>query len=154
MIINRRYTVTLDLSLDSIWDHEPPQCQILFDDTMFFDDTVKSITQLRLQKSADPGTHSLCIKYYNKSHSDLKQSIQIKSIKLNSIEDSRFIWAGVYCPTYPEPWASQQRQQGAVLLPTLNNTDYLGWAGTWTLTFDVPIFTWIHKTTNLGTIYD
>jgi hypothetical protein len=36
----------------------------------------------------------------------------------------------------------------------LKNHTYLSWNGKWTLTFDVPVFTWIHRVQNLGWIYD
>jgi hypothetical protein len=55
----------------------------------------------------------------------------------------KFAWAGVYTPNYPEPWATEQQNQGVVLKQQLCPHTYLGWPGKWTLTFDVPVFTWI-----------
>jgi len=149
---HRQYNVEIKLTIESVWDQDPPQCEILLDDVMVFDSKIYKSTEIAHQFTAKHGSHKLCIRYQNKSSIDPTQSIQIKSIKLNNIEDPKFIWAGIYCPEYPEPWASQQH--GSVLSPTLTNIDYLGWAGTWTLTFGVPVFTWIHNIKNLGTIHD
>jgi hypothetical protein len=80
--------------------------------------------------------------------------VRITSLAFNGIASAKFIWHGRYCPEYPEPWATEQQAQGLVLESEISNTDYLGWNGEWSLDFTVPVFTWIHKTENLGWIYD
>jgi len=82
-----------------------------------------------------------------------QEAVVIEKIGFFGISDPRFAWAGVYEPKYPEPWASEQRSQGIVLQPQLKSHTYLSWNGKWTLTFDVPVFTWMHHTQNLGWIY-
>jgi hypothetical protein len=82
-----------------------------------------------------------------------QEAVIIEQVDFFGIADPKFAWAGVYEPKYPEPWAGQQRLQGVALKPHLNPHTYLGWPGKWTLTFDVPVFTWIHRTQNLGWIY-
>lgn len=82
-----------------------------------------------------------------------QEAVIIDQISFFGITDPKFAWAGVYEPQYPEPWASEQRSQGQVLEPQLCPHTYLGWPGKWTLTFTVPVFTWIHRTQNLGWIY-
>jgi hypothetical protein len=82
-----------------------------------------------------------------------QEAVIIEQISFFGITDPRFAWAGVYKPQYPEPWATEQQAQGHVLEPQLCPHTYLGWPGQWTLTFDVPVFTWIHKIQNLGWIY-
>ena len=82
-----------------------------------------------------------------------QEAVIVESVSFFGIQDPRFAWAGVYEPNYPEPWATEQQAQGVVLKPQLSAHTYLGWPGKWTLTFDVPVFTWIHKVQNLGWIY-
>lgn len=154
MSIDQRCSVLVEISIDSIYDSVPPECCVLLDNQIIFQGTVDKLTQIVHQAALDKTAHNLCLKYQNKSDTDFSQSIQIKSIRFNGIEDMKFIWIGEYCPTYPEPWATEQQQQGVALPSILTNTDYLGWAGTWTLEFTAPIFTWIHQVKNLGTIYD
>lgn len=83
-----------------------------------------------------------------------QEAVVIESVSFFGIEDPKFAWAGIYEPKYPEPWATEQRDQGVVLKPHLGPHTYLGWNGKWTLTFTVPVFTWIHGVQNLGWIYD
>ena len=96
-------------------------------------------------------TVTLTVELINKVDQD---AVVIESVNFFGIEDPRFSWAGVYTPIYPEPWATEQQDQGVVLKPQLCPHTYLGWPGKWTLTFTMPVFTWIHNVQNLGWIYD
>lgn len=82
-----------------------------------------------------------------------QEAVVVESVSFFGIKDTKFAWAGVYEPQYPEPWATQQHDLGVVLKQHLSPHTYLGWPGKWTLTFDVPVFTWIHRVQNLGWIY-
>ena len=82
-----------------------------------------------------------------------QEGVQIVSLAFFGIANDKFAWAGVYQPKYHEPWATEQRNQGVVLKQHLSPHTYLSWPGKWTLTFDVPVFTWIHMVRNLGWIY-
>jgi hypothetical protein len=82
-----------------------------------------------------------------------QQAVVVESVSFFGIKDPKFAWAGVYEPQYPEPWATQQHDLGVVLKQHLSPHTYLSWPGKWTLTFDVPVFTWIHRVQNLGWIY-
>jgi len=97
------------------------------------------------------GAGKLHIELVNKTD---QEAVIIEQVSFFGIQDPKFAWAGVYQPRYPEPWATEQRNQGLVLTPELCPHTYLGWPGIWTLTFDVPVFTWIHKIQGLGWIYD
>jgi hypothetical protein len=82
-----------------------------------------------------------------------QEAVIVESVSFFGISDPKFAWAGVYTPVYPEPWATEQQDQGVVLKPQLCPHTYLGWPGKWILTFDVPVFTWVHRVQNLGWIY-
>ena len=82
-----------------------------------------------------------------------QEAVVVESVRFFGITDPKFAWSGVYEPQYPEPWATQQHNQGVVLKQHLSPHTYLSWPGKWTLTFGVPVFTWIHRVQNLGWIY-
>jgi hypothetical protein len=119
-------------------------------------DQQENFLQLTQHKTFDfelstHGTKTLSIQHCDKSSLDTDTAVIIKNLSFFGIQDPRFIWQGQYRPEYPEPWRSQQQP-----LPeaTLTNVNYLGWNGIWTLEFEVPVFTWIHRVQNLGWIYD
>ncbi len=93
---------------------------------------------------------SLTVEFLNNQD---QEAVVVEAVRFFGIEDPKFAWAGVFEPEYPEPWATQQRSQGVVLNPQLSPHTYLSWPGKWTLTFSVPVFTWIHRTQGLGWMY-
>jgi hypothetical protein len=94
---------------------------------------------------------SIIVTHRNKSPDDPLTAVIIKDVSFFGIHDPKFAWAGKYQPQYPEPWASNQPNKlNEVLCPHT----YLGWNGIWSLEFEVPVFTWIHRVQNLGWIYD
>ena len=102
----------------------------------------------------------LSVEFLNKTNSDtildqgLDKAVVIESVSFFGIQDPKFVWTGIYEPNYPEPWATEQKEKGVVLKQQLTNQTYRAWNGKWTLTFTVPVFTWIHNVQNLGWIYD
>jgi hypothetical protein len=97
------------------------------------------------------GSGSLTVELVDKM---AQEAVIVESVAFFGIEDPKFAWAGVYTPVYPEPWTTEQQDQGVVLKPQLCPHTYLSWPGKWVLTFEIPVFTWIHRVQNLGWIYD
>jgi hypothetical protein len=148
------YPVKLDIHLRPVWHDNPPEINIginndiqriiLSEEHMFHYEFIANAPSI------------LTVELLNKTNADtrpdkgLDKAVIIESVSFFGISDPKFAWEGIYAPEYPEPWASQQHD----LKPLLKSHTYLGWNGKWTLTFDVPVFTWIHRVQNLGWIYD
>jgi hypothetical protein len=149
-----QYPVKLEIKLRPVWHDNPPEINIgVNNDTqrvVLTDDQI-----FHYEFTAD-NTATLSVELLNKTDTDtvpdkgLDKAVIIESVSFFGISDNRFIWLGEYCPKYPEPWYSEQTVKPE---PLLKNHTYLGWNGKWTLTFDVPVFTWIHRVQNLGLIY-
>jgi len=155
MIMAIDYPVKIDIHLRPIWHDNPPEINI------GINDDIQRIILRDNQRfhyefmANNPST--LTVELLNKTNADtrpdkeLDKAVVIESVCFFDITDNRFIWLGEYRPEYPEPWYSQQTIRPE---PLLKNHTYLSWNGKWTLTFDVPVFTWIHRVQNLGWIYD
>ena len=79
------------------------------------------------------------IELYNKTYSlDNETAVIIKRLSIDNIE---IIPKYDYLAEYVNDHDNN------------NPTSYLGFNGKWTLTFTVPVFTWIHQTQNQGWIY-
>jgi hypothetical protein len=148
------YSIELDIHLRSIWHDNPPEINIGINNDIKKVILYKDQT-FHYEFIAD-NSSTLTVELLNKIDTDtisdkgLDKAVVIESISFFGISHPKFAWAGVYEPIYPEPWASQQTD----LKPLLKSHTYLGWNGKWTLTFDVPVFTWMHKVQDLGWIYD
>jgi hypothetical protein len=87
----------------------------------------------------------LTVEHHDKSDQDAVTAVVIQRIEFYGISDPRFVWAGQYYPRYPDHYPDQT--------PCLSGQDYLGWNGVYKLTFQVPVFTWMHQIKGLGWLY-
>lgn len=143
-----RHLVKLDLTLKPVHNHRAIPVIVGID---------KNLTTINLDKTSTihfefMAKNTCCLTVELPAKID-QEAVVIEEVSFFGIRDPQFAWAGIYKPEYPEPWATEQRNQGVVLKPQLSSHTYLGWPGKWTLTFDIPVFTWIHQTQNLGWIY-
>jgi hypothetical protein len=149
------YPVKLSITLKPIWHQYPPRVRIGLDQNLTEID-VQDTTTINFEVESNHSI-TLTVELLNKHDSDtvpeqgLDKAVIIESVSFFGIADPQFIWAGEYRPCYPEPWYSEQTVKPA---PLLKNHTYLCWNGKWTLTFEVPVFTWIHQIQDLGWIYD
>jgi hypothetical protein len=149
------YPVNIELTLRPVFHQDPPVINLGINNDL---KTIILHKQETFQFEYVTGEKSkIIVEFLNKSdvdsipYSGLDKAVVIESISFFGISDPRFVWTGEYCPEYPEPWYSSQEIKPE---PLLKNHTYLGWNGKWTLTFTVPVFTWIHRVQNLGWIYD
>ena len=71
------------------------------------------------------------------------QLLHIKSIEIDEIDIGALVYEGVYTPTYPEPWATQQRQANNELPVSFKNVTNMGHNGVWELQFSSPFYMWL-----------
>ena len=71
------------------------------------------------------------------------QLLNIKSIEIDEIDIGGLVYEGVYEPTYPEPWATQQKKAGVVLQKTMKNVTCMGHNGVWRFKFQSPFYMWL-----------
>jgi len=151
------YPVNLSVKVRPIWHADAPKIRIGID---------KDLKQVILTETtlfefdflADTNAE-LNIEFLNKVDQDtiadqtLDKAVIVETVSFFGITDPKFVWAGKYYPVYPEPWATEQKNQGIILSSELKYHNYLSWNGLWQLRFSIPIFTWIHQTQDLGWIY-
>jgi hypothetical protein len=149
-----QYPVKIDVQLRPIWHNNPPEINIGINNNI--NKIILSKEQVIHYEFTADNPSTLSIELINKTNADtisdkgLDKAVVIESVSFFGISDPKFIWSGIYEPKYPEPWYSEQQIKPE---PLLKNHTYLSWNGKWTLTFDVPVFTWIHRVQNLGWIY-
>ena len=139
-MVTNSYPVEVGILLKPIGS---PKCRICLQDQLI-ELTVDHEQWISLS-SQGHGTMELLIEHYDKRDSDSTTALIIEQIRFNEITDPKFIWAGLYRPKYPTHLTGD---------PELKYHNYLGWNGVWSLEFTLPIYTWIHKTLDLGWIYD
>lgn len=107
---------------------------------------------IKVNQDLTNGSHIFWIEFNNKDYNDcvleknLDMAVQIHEVKFENLSLDRFKWAGNYCPKYPKDYPDKK--------PVIEAATYLGWNGRWELPFTTPVFTWIHRTENLGWLYE
>jgi hypothetical protein len=155
--MNIEHPVQLKIKLRPIWHIDPPEVDIGVNGNI--QRVVLDTEQTFCYEFNSATKSTITIELLNKTNQDtvldkgLDKAVVIESVSFFEISDPKFTWLGVYEPCYPEPWATEQTEQGVVLKQHLTNQTYLSWNGKWSLTFTVPVFTWIHNVQNLGWIY-
>lgn len=84
------------------------------------------------------GPDTLTIEHRNRHPHDGVTAVIVKTISMNGITHMQNTYQGMYYPYEGEP----------------RRTNYIDFNGIWVLNFTVPVYTWMHKTQNLGWIYD
>jgi hypothetical protein len=115
-------------------------------------DPLTELETLDFRLGLTQGNHELRLVFHNKQYQNYPagsdMAVRIHHVGFQNLSDDFRVY-GAYYPDYPEPWATEQRQQG-MELPEYQYADYLGWNGDWRLPFHTPIYPWIHQTLHLG----
>jgi len=139
------------------WD-EPPYVKILVDKHVHFKNEIKGTekepTVVEFEHVLIEGNKS-CLVIENLGK-DIKQTVvnhegkvikdqllHIKSIEIDEIDIGALIYEGDYTPSYPEPWATQQKRAGSQLPKSFKNVTVMGHNGTWQLNFASPFYMWL-----------
>ena len=141
----------------TMWD-KPPYAEILIDhdvqfkgaitgtenkpDVIEFEYEMKSEQQYNLIiNRSGKGRNQTII---NEKGDILKdQLLHIKIINIDEIDIGALVFDGVYTPTYPEPWATQQRESGNDLRDSFKNVTSMGFDGEWRFSFTSPFYMWL-----------
>jgi hypothetical protein len=140
-MVTNSYPVEVGILLKPVGS---PKCRISLQDHLI-ELTVDHEQWISLS-SQGHGTVDLSIEHYDKAELDPTTALIIDQIRFNEIISPKFVYQGVYYPAYPKHLINNEK--------VISHQNYLSWNGTWRLEFTLPIYIWIHKTLDLGWIYD
>jgi len=143
--------IYFDFWIKSEYFLNPPFMKLTIDDDVYFEDHIKKDMHLRFKKKCSfDHIHKIKIVRSGKTNNDTKflpdgtlqsQILTIEKIKIDNIDLRNLIWHRcVYAPVYPEPWATEQKNEGVRLPDTLNGTMTLGHNGQWEFDFNCPTY--------------
>jgi len=136
------HLVDVEIELQPVYHKEPPDIRVGVNGSMtpwILDSARKFPFKFYAEYQS-----ILQVEFVNKQPGDtvveknLDKAVIVKSVSFFGITDPKFAWAGMY---------QRQHNHNAV------SQTYLSYNGTWTLQFDVPVFSWMHRVQGLGWIY-
>ena len=144
MVTNLQVKLTIEpIGYDNVW----PEFYIKIDQELQDVGVLKEQLTYNFDVALNDGEHTINVGLVNKVDTDTiatdneivaDKAIYIHPIEIEGYKLDDFMYQATYYPIGRDSLKS----------------NYLGWDGVWTLPFTTPIFTWIHKTQQLGWIYE
>ena len=141
----------------TMWD-KAPHAEVLIDNESYFDGDITGTEDkpsvIEFEHELEEGkSYELIIKRSNKDNNQTvvdghgkivkDQLLHIKDIEIDETGIGGLIYEGSYTPSYPEPWATQQRESGQDLKDSFKNVTKMGFNGTWNFRFESPFYMWL-----------
>jgi|TARA_B100001094_G_C17949379_1_gene679722 hypothetical protein len=141
----------------TMWN-SPPHAEVLINNISCFKGDITSLekepTIIEFEQEFEEGKdYNLIIKRSGKHNSHtvvnekgdiLKdQLLHIKNIEIDEIDIGALVYQGVYTPEYPQPWATQQKEDGNELPRSFKSVTRMGHNGEWKLGFASPFYMWL-----------
>lgn len=141
-------SLKVDLVIDAVWKSHPPGIKIKIDNTQIEKeiDLVHGVNHVSFDVELDHQSHHLTIERYGATSLDPTQLVIIQKLSIDDIDCNNLILTNSwFTPIYPEPWATEQKNQGQSLLDTIPFETVMGYNGTWRLDFECPIYPYLLK---------
>ena len=143
MTTNLQFSITLTpVGYENNW----PKFYLKIDNNLQDDNILKEEHTYNFDVALEDGHHRIVVGFTNKNDTDTMvvdnkiindKAIIIKKVVIEGYELDDFLYRSVYRPIGREE----------------SRSSFLSWNGEWHLDIITPIFTWIHKTQQLGLIY-
>jgi len=144
MATDLQFSLTVEpIGYDNVW----PEFYIMIDNELQDQGVLTAQLTYNFDVTLDDGAHTIKIGLVNKVDADTvvengkitkDKAIYVHPIEIEGYKLDDFMYQATYYPAGRDSLKS----------------NYLGWNGHWQLDFTTPIFTWIHKTQQLGWIYE
>lgn len=142
--------IKFEISFKTNWWKDPPSVAIQLDDQEKFTGNINEDIVVKFSQTLNFNKHVLSIQRTGKNNQQVRldadgnyqgQELFIDWIKIDGVNIRNLIWTNAYYePIYPEPWASQQRDQGIELERLVLGETCLSHNGTWRLEFNSPFY--------------
>lgn len=139
--------ISVGLTFDSSCQSAPPTVEIVNDGRIIVPARrIETSTTVSFDLRLEPD-HDHMLEIHRQGHDGATQQIcNFQSFAVDELDISAIIDHGRYYPMYPEPWLSEQQQQGIDWPQYHRAWREWGWNGTWRLEYRAPFYTWLLQT--------
>jgi hypothetical protein len=151
-------TIKFEFIFEPVYWDAAPTVEILVDNCSKFKGavTTKENKIAFYHDLAFDQAHELIIIRYGKEINQTRltgdiqdQILKITNIVIDGVDIQNIIWSRSYFePEYPEPWATEQTNNGIILEKAIPGETWLGHNGTWTLQFASPFYKFLMDAMN------
>ena len=136
-------TLQIQCHFTATFDKNPPSFSITNNENLIYNTIEVDQTHIaEFQIITDTKNNTLKIKRTN--HDQISnQMLSLKKLLIDDIDMTCILSHGKYYPTYPEPWATEQKQNGIELPIFFQGSVDWGWNGEFRLEYTLPFYTWL-----------
>jgi len=148
------FLVDIKIYLKPVFHAESPYIILKVDDTELYNGQLNHDQTFEYKQSVTQATHNITLEFLNKKDSDcigdLDKAVIIDKVTFFNIESNNVLLNSTYKPLYSTSYLKTLINENKPIKHELKGCNYMGWNGTWTLSFNIPVFSWLHKIDNLG----
>jgi len=147
-------TIWFDITFESSYWRTPPIIEVFVDQQRLCNQSIiESQETVSFQTTLLFGPHTLSIHRSGKDDSETRvlpdgtyqtQTLCIKQLLIDKIDVRNLIWDdSVFEPVYPEPWATEQKNNGVDLACSVVGELIFGHNGVWQFDFSSPFYQYL-----------
>jgi hypothetical protein len=136
--------INFTVNFKATYELLPPSFVILNNNEIVYPSTIVNNNytanfELNLNSNSD-----YCLKILRENHDEINsQQLELTSMSVDGIDLAKILDHSKYFPKYPEPWYTEQKDQGITLPEYQTGSLVWGWNGYWTLFYTTPFYTWL-----------
>jgi len=153
------FPINASITISPVFYKDAPIIRVCVNDTEIFNGNLIKNKTFEFNNTVTNGLHNISVQFFNKTDSDydaennLDKAVIIEQVRFYDIISDYALLNSEYEPNYSESYINTLKETNSPINKKVLGCNYLGWNGIWKTSFSTPIFTWIHKTENLGWIY-
>lgn len=150
---DKNYSETLNIKIDvgcSYWN-TPPKAIVYCNDELIFNDCIKNNMIINFDFLFNiPEKNMLSLIRHGKTDAEVRNSnaleindqlLWINTVYIDNTNIKDLIHhKSIFCPKYPEPWATEQKNSGIELEKEVIGETIFGHNGKWYFKFDSPFY--------------
>lgn len=146
-------TIRFELLFCCQFWNTPPCVDIWIDNTKIADLTIDKTKEYSFYHTCNFGPRQLRLVRRGKTDLETRldsvgayetQTLTLQKICIDQIDATNIVWHRCcFVPLYPEPWATEQKNQGKLLETTVSGETIFGHNGVWTFEFHSPFYQFV-----------
>jgi len=136
--------INFSINFSAIYELSPPSFVIFNNNEIIYPSTVVNNNYTANFKINLDNNSEYCLKILRENHDEItSQQLELTLLTADGIDLAKILNHSKYFPKYPEPWYTQQKEQGVTLPEYQTGSLVWGWNGYWTFNYTTPFYTWL-----------
>lgn len=139
---DQKEKLKFELDITATWESHEPSLEIYINNHFIkIAKLEKGRNRIKFDYALDFQHHTLNLKKSGATNKDNTQLLTIDAVSIDNIScDQLILFNSYFEPIYPEPWASEQKQNHIKLPEKIPFETVMGHDGTWTMDFSCPFY--------------